>query len=209
MKKRNKVILLGAVALAAICAVSLYAQFSNQVTAGVQSLVSVIPVSPPTAGGTTVGTTALPYAGVFLGTSAANNGEKSFASVALTAAGINGWNATPQLVIAAQGSGTLIELDGCVLDLIYGSAAFTSGGTVTIGYGTSATVAAAATIASTVFTSFSANQAIKVAGSLAVTATSSLLNQPIYVTNATGAFATGTGATGFLDCQYIVHKGLS
>ena len=97
-----------------------------------------------------------------------------FVSVPVTLAQLQASNTTPIPIIAAPGAGTLIEIQSCVLDLKYGSAAFTGGGTSTIGYGTTqsaiATSPAAATIASTVFTTFTASQAITVAGALAVTA---------------------------------------
>jgi hypothetical protein len=134
-----------------------------------------------------------------------------FVSIPLTAAQINTIYTTPIQILPAQGAGTLIEVQSCTLDLKYGSAAFTSGGTVTIGYGTTqSTVAAspgAATIASTVLTTFSASQAISVAGALAVTANSLTLNKALSITNGTGVFATGTGATAVLDCAYRVHNG--
>ena len=144
-------------------------------------------------------------------TSNLNPNTIQFVSVPLTAAQINTIYTTPISVIPAQGAGTLIEVQSCVLDLKYGSAAFTSGGTVTIGYGTTqATVAAstaAATIASTVLTTFSASQSILVAGSYPVTANTLSLNTAVSITNGTGVFATGTGATAVLDCAYRVHSG--
>lgn len=110
------------------------------------------------------------------------------------------------------GPGSLITINSCTLDLIFATGAFSSGGTVTIGYGTTASTAAAATIASTVFTTFSANQAITVAGSLAVTATvASLINKPIYIGVGSGNFTNASSgtSTGILDCTYTVHFGLS
>jgi len=131
-----------------------------------------------------------------------------FVSVPLTLSALQTLNSIPVQVIAAPGANSMIEIDSCVLNLTYGAAAFTGGGTVTIGYGTGASVAAAATIASTVFTTFTSSHAIKVAGSLAVTADTSLANQPIYVAAASADFAAGTGATGQLDCAYRVHTGI-
>lgn len=135
-----------------------------------------------------------------------------FVSVPLTLAQMTTMFTTPIIVVPAQGAGTLVEIQSCVLDLKRGSAAFTSGGTVTIGYGTTQTLnaasPAAATIASTVFTTFAASQSISVAGALAVTANTLDLNTPVTISNGTGVFATGTGATGVLDCAYRVHSGL-
>lgn len=132
-----------------------------------------------------------------------------FTSVPLTLSQLQTLNSIPVQVIAAQGAGTLVELQSCTLDLIRGSAAFTGGGTVTLGYDTGASPAAAATIASTVFTTFAASQAITVAGALAVNATSGILNKAIYAKAASADFASGTGGSGILDCAYRVHSGLS
>lgn len=135
-----------------------------------------------------------------------------FSSNTFTAAQINTMFTTPLTLIAAQGAGTLIEIQSCVVDLKRGSAAFTSGGTATIGYGTTqslnAASPAAATIASTVFTTFAASQSISVAGALAITANTLDLNTPVTISNATQVFATGTGATVVVDCAYRVHNGL-
>lgn len=129
-------------------------------------------------------------------------------SIPLTLSQLQTLHTIPIQVIPAKGAGTLIELTTCTLDLKRGSAAFTSGGTVTFGWGaTDATTAAAATIASTVFTTFTASQAITVAGAMAVTADSLTLNLPIWVSAGSADFATGTGATGVLDCSYRVHSG--
>ncbi len=134
-----------------------------------------------------------------------------FVSIPLTLAQLITMNDTAITVVPAQGAGTLVEIQSCTLDLKRGSAAFTSGGTVTIGYGTTPTLGAAspaaATIAATVFTTFAASQSISVAGALAVTANSLTLNTPVTISNGSADFATGTGATGVLDCAYRVHTG--
>jgi hypothetical protein len=120
---------------------------------------------------------------------------------------------TPVPIIPAQGAGTLIEVTSCILDLTFGSAAFTGGGTVTIGYGTTQSTVAASTatstIASTVLTSFSANQNILVNAAIPVTASSLNLNTAVSITNGSAVFAAGTGGSGRLDCSYRVHPGLS
>lgn len=132
-----------------------------------------------------------------------------YVTVPLTATTINAMNATPIVAIPAQGTGTLIEVQSAVLDLVYGSAAFANGGAAQLSYGSGTTYAASVTVAATVFTTFSANQAIKFAGALAVNATSNCLNTAVNFTNATAAFITGTGATGSLRISYIVHTGLA
>ncbi len=131
-----------------------------------------------------------------------------FVSVPLTLSALQTLNSIPVQVVAAQGAGTFVEIQSCTLNLKRGSAAFTGGGTVTIGYGaSSATVAGAATIAATVFTTFAASQSITVAGALAVNANTGILNVPVWINAASGDFASGTGATGVLDCAYRVHTG--
>ena len=144
-------------------------------------------------------------------TSNLNPNTIQFVSVPVTLAQLQASNTTPIPILAAQGAGTLIEVQSCTLDLKYGSAAFTGGGTSTIGYGTTqSTIAAspaAATIASTVFTTFTASQAVTVAGALAVTANSLTLNKAVGFATATANFAAGTGATGVIDCAYRVHNG--
>lgn len=136
---------------------------------------------------------------------AAGNG---FVSIPLTLTQLQTLNTVGVQILPAFGAGTLTELTSCVLDLKFGSAAFTGGGTVTIGYGaTSAVTAGAATIASTVFTTFTASQSVLVAGSLAVSANTLTLNLPIWINAASADFAAGTGATGVLDCGYRVHYG--
>ena len=119
-------------------------------------------------------------------------------------------NSVGLTVIPAKGTGTLIVPGSCTLELIHGSAAFTGGGTVTIGYGATSSPATNGTIASTVFTTFTASQAVTVLPvALPVTATATgLLNTGIVMTAASADFAAGTGGSGVLDCQYRVIGGL-
>lgn len=132
-----------------------------------------------------------------------------YVSVPLTLGQLQALNTAPVSVIAAQGAGTLIEVTSAVLELVYGSAAFTGGGTVQLSYGNATTYPASVTIAATVFTTFAANQAILFAGAMAVTATTNTLNKAIFLFGNTGNFAVGTGATGILKIAYRVHSNLS
>lgn len=133
--------------------------------------------------------------------------------VPLTLAQLTTMFTTPIPVVPAFGAGTLVEVQSCVLDMVFGSAAFTGGGTVTVGYGTTqSTVAAstaAATIAATVFTTFTASQSILTLGTMPVTASTLNLNKAVSITNGTAVFAGGTAASAVLDCTYRVHFGLS
>lgn len=109
------------------------------------------------------------------------------------------------------GVGSLATIDSCTLDLVFATGGFAGGGVVTIGYGTTAGVAAAATIAATALTTFSANQAITVAGALAINASTGILNKPLYITNATAVFTNASSgtSTAILSCSGTVTFGLS
>jgi hypothetical protein len=97
-----------------------------------------------------------------------------------------------------------------VFDLIRGSAAYAGGGAVGayIGADSSGTLASA-TFAATFFTTFTASHIALVAGALAVTASSSILNTGVVLANPTADFTSGTGGTGIVKMAYRVHKGLS
>lgn len=139
-------------------------------------------------------------AGVFLDTG----------TIALTLTQLQTLNSVGYTILAAPGATSMYQMGGCTLNLTHGSAAFTGGGTVTIGYGSSSSPATNGTIASTVFTTFTASHAVVVLPvAVAVTATTSLANQPIVMTAASADFAAGTGATGQLDCQYRILTGVS
>jgi len=132
-----------------------------------------------------------------------------FVSIPLTLSQLQTLNSVGVSILPAQGAGTMIEMQSCILDLKYGSAAFTGGGAVTIGYGsTSATTnAMATTIAATFWTTFAASHTTSVlAGAIPVTANTSLQNLGIWMNAATADFAAGTGATGQVDCSYRVHN---
>ena len=125
----------------------------------------------------------------------------------LTLSQLQTLNSVGYTILAAT---SMYQMGGCTLNLTYGSAAFTGGGTVTIGYGTTSSPATNGTIASTVFTTFSASHAVVVLPvAVAVTATTSLANKAIVMTAASADFAAGTGATGQLDCQYRILNGVS
>ncbi len=133
-----------------------------------------------------------------------------YATIPLTLAQIIASNSVPIPLLAAQGTGTMIEVVSLTLDLIRGSAAFSGGGAMAAYQGTtSAGVLATATIAATVFTTFPASQIIRVAGAQAVAASSTVLNVGLVFTNPTADFTSGTGATGIVKLVYRVHTGLS
>lgn len=127
----------------------------------------------------------------------------------LTLTNLQTLNSVPYQVIAPPGATSMIQMGSCTLNLTRGSAAFTGGGTVSIGYDTGSSPATNGTIASTVFTTFAASHAVVVLPvAVAVTATTGLANKGIYMTAASADFAVGTGATGQLNCDYSVVTGV-
>lgn len=133
-----------------------------------------------------------------------------YLTVPLTLAQLLASNSAPIALLAAQGAGTMIEVVTLTLDLVRGSAAFVGGGACAAYLGTDATgVIATAAIASTVFTTFAASQAIRVAGAQAVAATSTILNKALVFANPTADFTSGTGATGIIKLAYRIHSGLA
>ncbi len=118
-------------------------------------------------------------------------------------------NSVPYQILAPPGATSMYQMGSCTLNLTRGSAAFTGGGTVSIGYDTTSSPATNGTIASTVFTTFAASHAVVVLPvAVAVTATTGLANKGIYITAASGDFASGTGATGQLNCDYSIVTGV-
>ena len=142
-------------------------------------------------------------------TSGAGVPQASTATVALTNANMLALNGTPITVVPAQGTGTLIEIVSMVFDAKYKLAAFANGSAIGLKYGAAGT-ACSATIATTVLTSFTADQSILVAGALAVTANSSILNTAVVLQAASTEFtnvATGL-STAIVKVTYRVHRGL-
>lgn len=103
----------------------------------------------------------------------------------------------------------------CTLNLTHGSAAFTGGGAVSIGYGatfasTTPSPLTHGTIAATVFTTFTASHGVVVIpAAVAVTATTGLAGLPVFMSAATQDFASGTGGSGQISCQYSIATGVS
>ena len=129
-------------------------------------------------------------------------------AITLTSAQILAMNTTPVSVIPAQGAGTLIEVLSAVADYIYGTAQYTSGGAIGLFYGVETGPLATATLASTFLTSPTVNQIGIMEGALASSASSTVLNTAIVISNQSGVFATGNG-TMIVKVKYRVHIGLS
>lgn len=136
----------------------------------------------------------------FSGTSLqVNLGLARQATVALTLTQWNGMYATPVQLLAAPGAGLMNIVDSLYINYVYGSAALTAGGAVGAQYGNTAHaggVPATATEAATDYTGASANTMFRIGGGLSTgAATASCINTAIYLSNATQAFATGTGGS--------------
>jgi len=125
----------------------------------------------------------------------------SSATFTLTAAQFNGMNAAPVQVLAAQGTNTIILPTLITMELIYGSAQFAAGGAVGFQYGNTAALAgvkATNTEQATDFTGATANTVynfVLATGNGSQLLKSSASNAALYISNATAAFTTGTGAS--------------
>lgn len=128
------------------------------------------------------------------------------ASVAMTLAQFTGMYATPFQILAAPGAGLMHIVDSVAINMVYGSAALTAGGAVGLQYGNTAHLAgpaASATEAASDYTSASANTMFRFGGGLSTgVVTSNAINTAVYISNATAAFATGTGASFEVNVWY-------
>jgi hypothetical protein len=117
------------------------------------------------------------------------------AQFTLTNAQVLGMEATPVELLPAPGTNSVYVINKATLVNLNTGTAYANGGAITIGYGTTAaTNALSGTVAATFLTSPTATEIITVAGGVtSATAGTSLLNEPIYITNATAPFITGTG----------------
>ena len=130
------------------------------------------------------------------------------ATVTMTAAQVNGAYAAPFAIIPTQGaSSAIVILNAQIITQV--STAFTAGGIAQLQYGNTVnaggTLATSATIATANITA--ATSQIFTQSSLAaatVLATATYKNLGIYFTNATQAFATGTGSTVTCVVTYVV-----
>lgn len=120
-----------------------------------------------------------------LGTSVMKKGFLQVTQVTLTAAQIIAMNGTPVSLLPAPGAGLCYVVESIEFRFTAGTQ-FTGGGAVTFQYSGGAAVAN--TIAAAVITSASSSDTVRVG--IDATAT---LNAALVVTNATAAFAAGTG----------------
>lgn len=132
------------------------------------------------------------------------------ATIAIPNAAVKTLHSAPFLLVAAPGSGLFLDPDTIILDYLFLTAAFTSGGAISVAYGAAGTVAASTTVAATFLTSPAANQISKLsANNSAVNQLSSaLMNTGLYLAAATADFATGSGSL-IVNISYRVVSGLS
>lgn len=139
------------------------------------------------------------------------NGWTRKVSLTFLPSDINSMYASPLLLVPAPGAGLALIASFGILNYIGGSAAFTSGGNIICQYGSTAAGAGAKALSSstqfassTTLTSGTVNQAVVQLGlNFSSTSNSSLyLNQGLYLSNITGAFAGGTGATVVVNLEF-------
>ena len=132
------------------------------------------------------------------------------AQIAMPTASVLTLNSVGYPLIAAPVAGVLIDVVDMVVEAIFGTAAFTSGGAIQASYGTGLTYPATATIAATFLTTFSATQAIKVAGALAVTAKSNCVAAALRLACASGDFvnASSGASTLLVTVNYRLISGM-
>lgn len=97
-------------------------------------------------------------------------------------------------LLPAPGAGNAWVIDSMTVENVYLTAAFAAGGAIQASYGTGVTTPASATIAATFLTSPTANQMVTVAGAMASTLSSTVLNKAITLDAATADFTTGGGS---------------
>ena len=137
-----------------------------------------------------------------------NEYSEQHVTVTLSAAQINGMYAAPVQLVAAPGSGRTILISRVAIRLTRTSTAFAAGGAAIIQYGNTVngggTQAADSTIASTFFTGAAGVSESARGGANPLTDQGTTLeNTGIYLSNASGAFTTGTG-TATADVWYRV-----
>jgi hypothetical protein len=124
-------------------------------------------------------------------------GEATDVTVALTAAQVNTMFTTPVELIPAPPAGSFIIVDQAILVNENGGTAWTSGGAITIGYSNAnpgSPDALSGIIAATFLTTPTVKQIITLAGAQIASAAESTVDAlGIFISNATGVFATGTG----------------
>lgn len=115
---------------------------------------------------------------------------------AFTNAELLGMYTTPKIIVAAQGSGTIAVLDSYVIDYAYSTAATAAGGLITAQYGSTdhaGGVICSAGIPAATLNGLSASGQLIDFGAPCGAANTVIENAAIYLSNASGAFTTGSG----------------
>lgn len=121
-------------------------------------------------------------------------------TVALTAANIIAMGTTPVSLIAAPGAGKIIIVDHILFKMVRTATAFTGGGALEFRYTDASGVKITADIAAAVVTTGGAGTEYNAVAGVAASITP-VANAAIVITNATAAFAAGTG-TATVTLQY-------
>jgi hypothetical protein len=148
-------------------------------------------------------------------------GGGGFTQTTITNAQILAMHATPITLVAAPGAGKFIQLDALVFNYLYLTAAFTSGGAFNLYYGATTGTqikvgpGGLSVLAATFLTGPTANAVGSFSGQMdpyntteGYDVSANLLNQPVVLTNASGAFATGGGSL-VVQAIYRTITGLS
>lgn len=147
--------------------------------------------------------------------SGGGGGTALYSRVTMTPAQWNGMRVTPYEIIAAQGAGTMIAISSIFIEFDMAGAAFTSGGEYGLQYG-STTLFGGERIGTAPVSTLSGVTSDKVifipvghlsgVGSTAAIAYTGTVvrNAGVYISNFTGSFAGGVGATVYVNCVYSV-----
>lgn len=118
-------------------------------------------------------------------------GLQGLAEISLSAANIIAMNTTPVTLISSPGSGRVILVHSITLQIIRTATAFTGGGAVEFRYNNGSGAKVSADMSSSLITGAAGTAYASVAG---VTAELTVVPAvPLVITNATAAFAAGTG----------------
>jgi hypothetical protein len=114
-------------------------------------------------------------------------------SISLTSAQIIGMRAAPVVLIAAQGANKVVIVEEILFKMMRTATAFTGGGAVEFRYTDGSGVKVTGDIAATVVTTGGAGTELNHQGGNLTLTGQPVANAPVVITNATAAFAAGTG----------------
>ena len=140
----------------------------------------------------------LDFAGTVLEVSKANS---VYATGTISAAQLEAAYDTPLQLVAAAGSHTALVVSNFVLETVYGTTQYTAGGATGLQYGNSAHLAgekATATLAAATLNAYAANAIVALAGAMASGASTAVVDEGLFFSNDTQAFATG-------DSTFVYH----